>query len=145
MTPERAHFHLLLLEAGERTLLDAELRAIQEADAPLTGLPLALSVCVNDAETRFALQDYLLDHPADPDAVEDMLRAEASRRYHQGRITLAEALALLRLNGPESRLSWEVTCAEEYAEMAAEGLVPQSAADKRLADLLPHTSFRIQN
>ena len=80
MTPERAHVHLLLLDNGDRALLDAEIRAALQADLPLSDLFLDLSVCRNDAELRHVLYEYLLDHPADMNAVESMLRAEIGAR-----------------------------------------------------------------
>lgn len=81
MTPERACFHLRLLENGEHALLHAEITAALHADAPLSDLLLDLSVCRNDAELHHVLHEYLLDNPADMNAVEAMLRREISDRF----------------------------------------------------------------
>lgn len=128
MTPERVKFHLLLLQSGERALLDAEVSAELEADAPLSDLILDLSLCRDDGETIHALHEYLLAHPADAAAVEAMLRAEIARRWQQGSITQTAALALMRSAGPLTDLAIDASAAEEYAELAAEGHISEEAA-----------------
>lgn len=128
MTPERARFHLLLLQSGERTLLNAEIAAALAADAPLSDLLLDLSVCRDDKETGSVLNEYLLDHPADAAAVEAMLRQEISSRFRQGRITQNAALALMRSAGPRTALANDAMVAEEYIDLAAEGYLSEEAA-----------------
>ena len=128
MTPERAHVHLLLLDNGDRALLDAEIRAALQADLPLSDLLLDLSVCRNDAELRHVLHEYLLDHPADMNAVESMLRAEIGARWQQGRITQKAALALMRSVGPRTDLASDASAAEEYIDLATEGHISEEAA-----------------
>ena len=128
MTPERARFHLLLLQNGERSLLDAEIAAALAADAPLSDLLLDLSVCRDAAELNSVLHEYLLDHPADEGAVEAMLRAEIAARFQQGSITQHAALALMRSVGPLTDLAADASAAEEYIDLAAEGHISEEAA-----------------
>jgi len=128
MTPERARFHLLLLQSGERALLDAEIAAALAADEPLSDLLLDLSVCRDDKETGSVLNEYLLDHPADAAVVEAMLRQEISSRFRQGRITQNAALALMRSDGPRTALANNAMVAEEYASLAEEGTISEEAA-----------------
>ena len=128
MTPERALFHLCLLENGERALLDAEVSEALAADAPLTDLLLDLSVCTDDAEISHVLQEYLLDHPADMATVEAMLRREICARYVQGRLSQQAAIALMRAAGRDTGLAMDAACAEEYADMAAEGCISEESA-----------------
>ena len=128
MTPERARFHLILLEHGERTLLDAEVNAALAADAPLSDLLLDLSVCRNDAELHHVLHEYLLDHPADIAAVEALLREEITARYLRGSLSQSQAIALMRTAGADTDLALAADYAEEYADMAAEGYISEEAA-----------------
>lgn len=128
MTPERAQFHLLLLQSGERALLDAEIAAALAADAPLSDLLLDLSVCRSEAELCHVLHEYLLDHPADTAAVEAMFRAEIGARWQQGSITQKAALALMRSAGPRTDLASDASAAEEYIDLAAEGHISEEAA-----------------
>ncbi len=114
MTPERAKFHLCLLENGDRTQLDAEVNAALEADGPLSDLILALSVSTGDEEMHHALHEYLLDHPADMHAVENMLRSELSSRFRQGRVTQEECLAMMRATGWDTDLAYDAVCVQEY-------------------------------
>ncbi|MBE5796420.1 MAG: MATE family efflux transporter [Clostridiales bacterium] len=128
MTPERAMLHRLLLEVGERSLLDAEVNASLEADDPLDDLILALAVCTDDGETLHALTEYLLDHPADEAAVESMLRQEISTRYADGRIGQEECLRLMRVVGTRTELALDASVMEDYLEMVQEGHLHAEAA-----------------
>ncbi len=136
MTPERAKFHALLLEQGDRSLFDRELTAALEEEAPLSALTLDLSVCTSLEETLHVLHEYLLDHPADMNAVEAMLRAELSHRYEQGQITQEECLALMRRAGEGTELPMDVSLVEEYLEMAEEGYLCEETASLCLTALL---------
>ena len=57
MSPERVKLHALLLENGERRLLDRELADALEAEDPLSPLTLDLSVCTDDAQTLHVLHE----------------------------------------------------------------------------------------
>ena len=92
MTPERAQFHLLMLEAGERRLFQTELNAALEGEAPLSDLMLALSLCGSEEETLHVLREHLLDHPADINMVDRMVREELRDRLQRGEITPERSL-----------------------------------------------------
>jgi len=136
MSPERVKLHALLLENGERRLLDRELTDALEAEDPLSPLTLDLSVCTDDAQTLHVLHEYLLDHPADMAAVEALLRQELCSRYEQGLITREECLNLMRRMGAGTDLPMDVAYVEEYLEMAEEGHLCREAAEQCLSALL---------
>ena len=128
MTPERAKFHLCLLKCGEHALLDAEINEALISDAPLSDLMLDLSLCRSDEELGHTLHEYLLDHPADMAAVEALLRQELTGRFQRGEITQEACLTMMRRAGEGTELAEDVSIAEEYAEMAAEGHISEEAA-----------------
>ena len=133
MTPERAQFHLLMLEAGENSLFLAELNAALEAEEPLSELTMALSLCRSDAESMHVLREYLQDHPADMDTVDRMVRKELRDRLQQGEMTPERNLQLLRFlsggscTGCLSDLYQDVCVVEEYRDLAADGILCEEA------------------
>lgn len=133
MTPERAQFHLLMLEAGERKLLEQELNALLEAENPLSGLTLALSLCSNEADALHALREYLLDHPADMVEVERMVRAELRIRLERGELSPDTCLQLMHnltcdaADGRLLELFGDVIAVEEYRDQAADGIISEEA------------------
>ena len=133
MTPERAHFHMLMLEAGECRLFHAELNAALETEEPLSELTLALSLCTRAEEYIHVLREYLLDHPADMDAVERMVRQELRARLDGGEITQERCLQMMRIlsgghcAGCLSDLYQDVCAVEEYRDMAVDGILCDEA------------------
>ena len=134
MTPERAHFHLLMLEAGEIRLFHAELNAALETEEPLSELTLALSLCTRAEEYIHVLREYLLDHPADMDAVERMVRQELRARLDGGEITQERCLQMMRIlsggncAGCLSDLYQDVCAVEEYRDLADKGYLSEEAS-----------------
>ena len=133
MTPERAQFHLLMLEAGERRLFQTELNAALEGEAPLSDLMLALSLCGSEEETLHVLREHLLDHPADINMVDRMVREELRDRLQRGEITPERSLQRMhRLtydtpSGRDLELFADVCVVEEYRDLAAEGILCEEA------------------
>ena len=127
MTPERAQFHLYMLEADERSLFDRELCDALEEENPLSELTLALSLCRDKAETLHALHGFLLDHPADMAVVDRMLREEFFGRLERGDITRNECLeALWRIAKPvgyDFDLYQDIFILNEYREQVADGYI----------------------
>ena len=139
MTPERAHFHLLMLEAGECRLFHAELNSALEKEEPLSELTLALSLCGHEEESRQVLQEYLLDHPADTEAVDCMVREELRDRLQRGEITPERSLQLMRCISAKSRLPdlyYDLIDVEEYRDLAADGILCDEAYVRCLEALL---------
>lgn len=134
MTPERAHFHMLMLEAGECRLFHAELNAALETEEPLSELTLALSLCTRAEEYIHVLREYLLDHPADMDAVERMVRQELRARLDGGEITQERCLQMMRIlsgghcAGCLSDLYQDVCAVEEYRDLADKGYLSEEAS-----------------
>ena len=133
MTSERAHFHLLMLEAGECRLFHAELNAALEAEEPLSELTLALSLCTRAEEYIHVLREYLLDHPADMDAVDRMVRRELRACLDGGEITQERCLQMMRLlsggscTGCLADLYQDVCTVEAYRDLAADGVLCDEA------------------
>ena len=134
MTPERAHFHQLMLEAGEIRRFHAELNAALETEEPLSELTLALSLCTRAEEYIHVLREYLLDHPADMDAVERMVRQELRARLDGGEITQERCLQMMRIlsggncAGCLSDLYQDVCAVEEYRDLADKGYLSEEAS-----------------
>ena len=133
MTPERVQFHLLMLESGEQSLFEAELNVALEEEEPLSDLTLALSLCRSDEESMHVLREYLLDHPADMDAVDRMVREALHDRLQRGEITPERSLQLMRsiaggtCAGCLPDLYQDVCAVEEYRDLAAEGALCDEA------------------
>ena len=133
MTPERVQFHLLMLESGEHGLFEAELNVALEEEEPLSELTLALSLCRSDVDSMHVLREYLLDHPADMDAVDCMVREELHDRLQSGKITPERSLQLMRniaggtCAGCLPDLYQDVCAVEEYRDLAAEGALCEEA------------------
>ena len=130
MTPERAHFHLLMLEAGECRLFHEEMNAALEAESPLTDLTLALSLCGSDEEIMHVLREHLLDHPADADAVDRMVREEMRDRLQRGELTPERSLQMMRRLSAKGRLPdlyYDLIYVEEYRDLAADGILCDEA------------------
>ena len=139
MTPERAHFHLLMLEAGECRLFHAELNAALEKEEPLSDLTLGLSLCGSDEESMHVLREHLLDHPADADAVDRMVREELRDRLQRGEITPERSLQLMRRLSAKDRLPdlyYDLIDVEEYRDLATDGILCDEAYIRCLEALL---------
>ncbi len=142
LTPERARFHALLLEAGERTLLDRELADALEKENPLSDLALSLTLCRDDGETLHVLHEYVLDHPANEVQVERLLLSEMRRRAASGEESLTTLLRRLerQCSVPEE-LRLRILAVEEYRDMADEGVVSQAYYHACLDALLNELPF----
>ena len=130
MTSERVQFHLLMLEAGECRLFHEELNAALETEEPLSDLTLALSLCGSNEETMHVLREYLLDHPANVDTVDGMIREELHVRLQRGELTPERSLQLMRGLSAEGRLPdlyGDLIYVEEYRDMAADGIISDEA------------------
>ena len=142
MTPERAQFHLLMLEAGESRLFQMELNAALEAEEPLSDLTLALSLCGSDEESMHVLRAYLLDHPVDMTLVGHMLRQELRARLEQGAMSpetclkMMHTLACATQDGHALTLFADVVAVEEYRDLAADGILCEEAYVLSLEALL---------
>lgn len=142
MTPERAQFHLLLLEAGEGRLFHSEMNAALEAENPLSELMLALSLCGSDEESMRVLREYLLDHPAEMTLVEHMLRQELRARNEQGVMSPETCLKMMHTlacdtqDGHALTLFADVVAVEEYRDLAADGILCEEAYVLSLEALL---------
>lgn len=142
MTPERAQFHLLLLEAGEGWLFHSEMNAALEAENPLSELMLALSLCGSDEESMRVLREYLLDHPAEMTLVEHMLRQELRARNEQGVMSPETCLKMMHTlacdtqDGHALTLFADVVAVEEYRDLAADGILCEEAYVLSLEALL---------
>ncbi len=146
MTPERVQFHALLLEAGERALLDRELNEALERENPLSDLTLALSLCRDEGELLHALQDWLLDAPVDAAQVEQMLLAEMRRRVDAEESTPEECLdwlsqRLLPHADDLAHLYGRVLAVEDDRYLADEGVVYRKHYHACLDALLNETDF----
>ena len=130
MTPERAAFHVLLLESGETECFDQELNETLERETSLSGLILELSLCGSREAALHVLRDFLLDHPADMAVVDRMLREEFFSRLERGDITRNECLeALWRIAKPvgyDFDLYQDIFILNEYREQVADGYISEA-------------------
>lgn len=134
MTPERAQFHVLMIEAGDPRLFDIELAAALEAENPLSDLTLALSLCSTEADTLHTLREHLLDHPADMTEVERMVRAELRIRLERGELSPETCLQLMHTITYNTScgdclhdLYPDICAVEEYRDQVADGIISEEA------------------
>ncbi len=132
MTPERALYHAVLLQAGERAQLDEELASALETESPLSDLTLALAQCRNENETLHALREHLRAHPADPAQVQDMILGDVKARLDKGELTPEECIAYLhRITDPYAgggelfNLAFDTSYMDELREMAGERIISE--------------------
>lgn len=92
MTPDQAQYYFLMLRMGEYDEYDAFLDRLLLEQDPLSDLVLELAFCMSDREqTVSVLRNFLLDHPADGQALMDSQLAYVRKRYSEQAMTAAEA------------------------------------------------------
>lgn len=134
MTPEQAQTHLMMLRLGQYDAYDRELDRLLEEQDPLSPLVLELAFCMSDRrQTISVLHNFLLDHPADQDAVMEPL-VDQLRTCYRGKTMTAAQVAehlyfLIQVN--DYRDPW---CGlyeyVYYYELYDEGLLSQSAFER---------------
>lgn len=106
MTPERAAYHLLMLQVGLREAFDQEFDEALENEDPLSKLILDLTSHASDINGCISvLQNFCCDHPPDIDAVYDLVWQDLCTRFLSGSLTDAE-LANLAWTLAEDAEDW---------------------------------------
>lgn len=91
MTPERAAYHLLMLQVGLREAFDQEFDEALEHEDPLSKLILDLTSHASDLNGCISvLQNFCCDHPPDIDEVYDLVWLDLCERFRSGSLTDAE-------------------------------------------------------
>ena len=96
MTVEMVAYYRAMLLVGIRDRFDAAFDQALETEEPLSDLVLSLSTCISDDEAVLSvLQEYILDHTVDEQAVFNLVLEDFRWRCREGKLNRGEVTDLL--------------------------------------------------
>lgn len=96
MKSEMIAYYRAMLLVGIRDKFDAAFEHALETQEPLSDFVLSLSTCISDDNRVLSiLREYTLNHPADEQAVCDLVLEDVCSRYLAGQMTRGDVAELL--------------------------------------------------